>query len=119
MKIDVYVFKVEIPLMGYRRPKDANSNYRKYTRYKRDVMLLAMEAGFRAFEPARVGRRVSLAVAVYWDKHAKSDWSNIYKGIEDALFKCDRYVEPGRGNVVKWDNNNGRDVAVVRIEVEA
>lgn len=117
MKTEVYTFKVEVPLMGYRRPKDANSNYREYAKYKRDVMLLAMEAGFRPCDPARKGRRVSLSVAVYWDKHAKSDHSNIFKGIEDSLFRDDRYVEMGNANALGWDMSNGGDVACVRIEV--
>lgn len=108
----------EITIMGYRRPKDANASYKKYTAFKHDVMALAMEAGFRPILPDRnKSVEVRLSVFVAWAAHAKSDWSNIYKSVEDALFKHDRYVTPGPDCGAIWDQG-GNDIVLVKVEVE-
>lgn len=110
-------FTVPGPLMGYRRPKDANSNYKRYSRFKNAVLLLAMERGWRGRAAAIEEVPVRLSVVVRWRIKPRSDWSNIFKSIEDALFSQDRYVKPGQKNDCEW--NAGAEEAIVMIEYDS
>jgi hypothetical protein len=103
--------------MGYRRPKDANANYKKYSRFKNAVLLLAMEQGWKGRTAALMDCPVRLSVVVRWAKKPHSDWSNIFKSIEDAIFSQDRYVKPGPWSDVDW--NAGKEEALVRIEYDS
>lgn len=111
-----FTFQVPGPIVGYRRPKDRGSNYKRYKRFKNDVLAWAMEAGFRPVKPMRKDRtRWSLSVFVYWEGAARSDYSNAYKAIEDSLFEFDRYVIPGPECGVVWDAGGDGDRVVVTV----
>ena len=119
-----YTFSVEGPLRGYRRPNDRGGarrvdgsrgvGYRDYALFKRAVLLLAMEQGFRRTKTTRKAP-AHLSVFVNWEAAARSDWSNVFKAVEDALFEQDRYVVPGAQNGAKWDTGS-REAAFVVIE---
>ena len=100
--------------MGYRRPNDRGANYKKYTQYKNRVLLLAMEKGWHGRAVAVKDPEVYLSVFIKWKKAPRSDWSNIIKAVEDALFEQDRYVKPGRFGM-EWDT--GVEEAMVSLVV--
>jgi hypothetical protein len=107
-------FVVPGPLLGYRRPRDANANYEKYSAFKRAVLLLAMEKGWRERADSLEEAPVRLSIVARWKKKPRSDWSNIFKAIEDALFRQDRYVKPGMKSDAEW--HCGIEEAIVTIE---
>jgi hypothetical protein len=102
--------------MGYRRPNDANANYKKYSEFKNAILFLAMEKGWRGRARATMEVPVKLSVVVRWKKKPHSDWSNIFKSCEDALFAQDRYVKPGQKSDCEW--NAGVEEAIVTIEYD-
>lgn len=104
-------------LMGYRRPRDKDANYKKYTAFKSLVLTLAMEKGWRGRTASLMEIPVRLSVLVRWKNNPRSDWSNIFKSIEDALFEQDRYVKPGKESDVEW-NTMKVEEAVVTIEYD-
>jgi Holliday junction resolvase RusA-like endonuclease len=85
-----YRFEVPGPLYAYRRLRD-RGGYRNYDRFKKRVLLLAMENGFRRFDTT-AALPVTLNLTVHWKKGPRIDLSNVVKGIEDALFSQDRWV---------------------------
>jgi hypothetical protein len=107
-------FKVPGKLLGYRRPGDKNADYKKYSEFKNLVLALAMERGWEGRAKALMECPIRLSVHVRWNKKPHSDWSNIFKSIEDALFSQDRYVKPGKRSDVEW--NFGAEEAIVTIE---
>lgn len=125
----IWTFTIPGPLMGYRRPRDHGSNYSQYVRYKDKVRAYARVAGLETEDPQREDAfRWLLSVNVFWRGAARSDWSNVYKAIEDSLFGFDRYVVPGSRSGLLWDLNADKvrdahdpklqthDVAVVTVE---
>lgn len=107
-------FTVPGKLMGYRRPRDKDANYKKYTEFKNYVLLLAMESGWKGRIDSLMETPVRLSVLVRWNNNPRSDWSNIFKSIEDAIFSQDRYVKPGQKSDVEW--NAKIEEAVVTLE---
>lgn len=103
-----WTFTIYGRVLGYRRPRDKPSKhikYKDYIAYKEMVRVLARQSGFTMSGdgPQRKGVRYTLSVKVYWGGPAISDWSNVYKAIEDALFKADRYVIPASSQGLEWD----------------
>lgn len=113
----VLQFTVPGPLLGYRRPKDKNANYKKYSQFKNFVLMLAMEVGWKGRIASLMEVPVRLSVLVRWKKKPHSDWSNIFKSIEDALFSQDRYVKPGSASDVEWHYK--KEEAIVKIEYDS
>lgn len=108
-------FTVPGPLVGYRRPQDKPvKDYKKYVQFKNRVLMEAMDMGWRGRMASIIEHPPRLSVLVRWEKNPRSDWSNIYKAIEDALFTQDRYVKPGQQQGKEWDC--GIEEAIVVIE---
>lgn len=112
MKLRQITFKIDEPLYGYRsqtrkglykkhmekrgiklRRPDTGA---KYERYKKEVLYMAMAAGFKGRVTALYEHPIYLSVIVRWKKGPRIDWKNMYGGIEDALFEEDRFVKPGK-----------------------
>lgn len=110
----VVKFTVPGPLLGYRRPKDKNANYDKYTAFKESVLFLALEANWATKAISVPEHPVFLSVHVNWKKGPRADWSNIFKAIEDSIFAQDRWVKPGNKQGVEWDT--GKEEAIVIVE---
>lgn len=110
-------FLVPGPLYGYRQttryslwlPRNA-----KYAQFKKNVLYLAMEVGWKGHVQALKEWPPLLSVAVRWRKGPRVDWKNIYGAIEDALFVEDRHVKPGAKSAVEWDT--GIEEARVTLE---
>jgi hypothetical protein len=115
----VLQFTVPGPLLAYRRPRDSNAKkaYKKYTQFKNLVLALAMEQGWKGRTEALMEFPVRLSVHVRWNKRPHSDWSNVFKAVEDGLFSQDRYVKPGQKSDFEW--NAGVEEAIVTIEYES
>ena len=108
-------FTIEGPLVGYRRPQDKPiKDYKKYVQFKNRVLMEAMDMGWRGRVASIIERPPRLSVLVRWVNNPRSDWSNIYKAIEDALFSQDRYVKPGGLQGKEW--GCGVEEAIVVIE---
>ncbi len=107
-------FVITGPLVGYRRPTDKGSGYKRYTEFKNRVLMEAMDVGWRERATSLIDKPPRLSVMVRWKEKPHSDWSNIYKAIEDALFSQDRYVKPGSFQGKEW--NCGVEEAVVIVE---
>lgn len=110
MKVTKFV--VHAPLLGYRRPKDKGANYEKYQAFKEKVRILAYQAALKIESPQVVP--IYLSVLVRWEKGPKSDWSNVYKSIEDALYSNDRWVRPGKHQGL--ETNTSAEEAIVIVE---
>ena len=56
---------------------------------------------------------VRLSVIARWKNNPRSDHSNIFKGIEDALFIQDRYVIIGPFCDDVWDTKKTEEATVI------
>lgn len=110
----VVTFTVPGPLWGYRRPRDKDSNYKKYTEFKNFVLETAMRNNWAGRVDSLIDHPPRLSVHVKWKKNPRTDWSNIYKAVEDALFSQDRWVKPGNKSDYEWDC--GKEEVIVIIE---
>lgn len=109
-------FEVEGPLLGY-RASVRRAFDPKYRAFKDKVGWLAVQAGVPVGKLDPSEAMVKLSVFVYWKKTPRIDWSNVYKAVEDALFKQDRYVQPGQLNGFNY--SSGRpDGEVMEVLVE-
>lgn len=106
-------FTVPAKLYAYRRLRD-KGKYKPYSQYKEKVLLLAMEAGWKGRVSALKDPPVRLSVISRWNKNPRMDWSNCFKGIEDALFEQDHFVKPGQKSDNVWDY--GKEEAIVILE---
>lgn len=107
-------FAVDGPLLGY-RASVRRAFDPKYKAFKEKVWALAFEAGVPfGIDPKK--STVRLSVFAYWKKTPRIDWSNVYKAVEDSLFKQDRYIQPGPLN--GWNMNSGRGGECAEVEVE-
>jgi hypothetical protein len=96
MSIERWRFTVRHRIFGYRRPRDHGSNYKAYLKFKDNVRVYALAVGFRSdVRPGNGGDVYRLSVFPRWNRLPRSDWSNVFKAIEDALFSFDRYIVPG------------------------
>lgn len=114
----VIEFVVDAPLLGYRASaarvfeRSSGSRVPKYRVYKDKVYLLALESGFPAGHEVDPGNPPELSVDIFWARTPRVDWKNVVGAIEDALWRQDRYVKPGRFCV---SHGCGREYAEVRI----
>ncbi len=106
-------FTVPKKLYAYRRLRD-KGKYKPYSQYKERVLLLAMEAGWKGRLTALKDYPIRLSVIGHWNKNPRMDWSNLFKGVEDALFEQDQFVKPGRHSDHVWDF--GKEEAIVILE---
>lgn len=122
MKKTSIQFTVDAPILGYRQTtkksmfhKDERERSMAYGRFKERVLILSIAAGLPNMGLATKERAPKLSVMIYWEKHPKIDWKNVYGAIEDSLwYTDDRYVKPGKYSGVEWDS--GVEKAVVRVE---
>lgn len=110
LKKQVYAFRVDGPLMGYRASLRRAFDP-KWIEFKNRVKLLAFGAGCYGLDPVK--EHLWLSVEIFWNKKPRVDWKNIVGGIEDAVFPHDRYVRPG---VFSWHMNAGEEYAIVTVE---
>lgn len=108
-------FTIDGPLFGYRastsHKKDKQGRSTKkggcfdpdYLAYKDRVLKLACVAGWKGRAISEKAWPARLCVIVSWAKEPRIDWSNCYKGIEDAIFLQDRFVLPHWLSDMKWD----------------
>lgn len=115
-------FIVPGPLMGYRQttsktiwhPKE-RARSKAYGQWKKNVLILSMQAGLPNMGRAEKENPPRLSVEVFWKKEPRIDWANCYKSCEDAIFyEWDRHVIPGKYSGVIWDS--GREEARVIVE---
>lgn len=123
MKKTSIQFVVEGPILGYRQttkktmfhPKE-RARSMAYGAFKQRVLLLSIQAGLPNMGLALKEKAPTLSVMVYWEKHPKVDWKNVYGALEDSIFyEGDRYVKPGKHSGVEWDS--GEEKAVVTVEL--
>lgn len=110
-------FTIPETLYGYRqttRKMLYSGTNIKYGEFKKDVLILAMAAGWKCKAIATKEAPPRLSVLVRWKKNPRIDWKNVYGGIEDALFEQDRHVKPGKMSDVEWDT--GTEEAIVTVE---
>lgn len=109
-------FTVPAPLLGYRsstRRSLYSKRNRKYAEFKRKVLALAMEAGWKCQTEAIKDVPPYLSVSVRWKKNPRVDWKNLYGAIEDALFYEDQFVKPGKHSDVEWDTKVEEALVIV------
>lgn len=120
MKIE---FVVEGPILGYRQTtkktmfhKDERARSKAYGQFKNRVLITSIKAGLPNMGFAKEEKAPRLSVAIYWEKHPKIDWKNVYGAIEDSIwYDGDRYVKPGKFSDVFW--GSGVEKAVVTVEI--
>lgn len=105
---------------GYKRKSDGKRKGGAfdpdYKNFQRDVLFEAMKRGWKGKVVSLPLWIVRLSVVAHWCAEARLDWSNLYKGVEDALFTQDRFVRPGnKSDFVQFD---GPERADIIIEVE-
>lgn len=119
-----YEFVVPGPLLGYRQttkktiwhPKERERS-KKYGAFKEKVLIISIEAGMPNIGRAEKERPPRLSVQVFWKKEPRTDFTNILKAVEDALFyQWDRHVKPGAYSDVTWDS--GKEEARVIVELD-
>ena len=120
MKIE---FIVPGPLMGYKQttrksmfhPK-GRARSKAYGQFKKNVLLLSMEAGAPNMGTAQKEMNALLSVEVFWKDEPRIDWKNCYGAIEDSLwYQDDTYVGPGKESA--FHCNTGKEEARVIIEI--
>jgi hypothetical protein len=109
-------FTVPGPLFPYRRIRD-KGRYQPYAQYKNRVLSIAMEHGWKGRVASVKDWPVRLSVIARWKNNPRSDHSNIFKGIEDALFTQDRYVIIGSYCDELWDTKKPEE-AIVILEIK-
>jgi len=120
MKIE---FIVPGPLMGYKQTTwktmfhpNERARSKAYGQFKKNVLLLSMEAGAPNMGTALKEMNPKLSVEVFWKVEPRIDWKNVYGAIEDGIwYEDDRYVAPGKESGVHW--NTGREEVKVIIEI--
>jgi hypothetical protein len=120
MKIE---FIVPGPLMGYKQTTkktmfhpNERARSKAYGQFKKDVLLLSMEAGAPNMGTALKEKAPRLSVELFWKKEPRIDFKNVYGSLEDAIwYENDRYVIPGKLSDVHWDT--GREEAKVTVEL--
>lgn len=85
-----WTFEVLGPLRGY-SVRAGMYHDPKWAAFKRQVRLIANLAGV-PFEPTET---TSIHVEIHWRLKARIDGSNIFKGLEDAIFPKDRLLCAG------------------------
>lgn len=107
-----YSFEVPGPLMGflatYKAPWTKES--KRYVSFKEKVRLLANCAGVPdELKPTDVAE---IIVSVHWNKKARIDCVNVFKSVEDGMFRKDRRVLVGSFMALE---NLGEEVCFVRV----
>lgn len=116
-------FIVPGPLMGYKQTTrktmfhpEHRARSKAYGQFKKNVLLLSMEAGAPNMGTALKEMNVRLSVEVFWKDEPRIDWKNVYGALEDGVwYEDDRYVGPGNESGVHY--NTGREEAKVIIEI--
>ena len=89
-----WTIEIPGPIVAYtrttQRAKFVSPAYRKYAAWKKRVRLHATVAGVP--EVLEKTREYSVKVFARWKRRPRQDISNVLKGIEDSLWKEDRYV---------------------------
>lgn len=110
-----YTFTVDAPLMGflasYKRPWTAEA--KRYTGFKGKVRLLATIAGIP--DELTQDSRATIELLVTWKRKPRVDTVNVYKAIEDAIFRKDRRVLAGAFDAKEC---TGEESAIVRVTIE-
>jgi sugar phosphate isomerase/epimerase len=117
-------FIVPGPLMGYKQTTkntmfhpNERARSKAYGQFKKNVLLLSMEAGAPNMGMALKEMAPKFSVEVFWKEEPRIDWKNLYGALEDAIwYEDDRYVIPGKLSNVHW--NTGREEAKVVIELK-
>ena len=103
-------FSVPGPLLGY-RASVLRAFDPKYKAFKARVRALATAAGV----PLAIlsGEAGALRVNIHWRKKARIDGVNVFKAVEDAVWKQDRRVFRFDGNVT--ENWTGGECCIVHV----
>lgn len=90
-----YSFEIPEPLMGFLATYKASwtDQAKRYVAFKNKVRLLANVAGIP--DELDSSSTAEISLSIHWKKKARVDSVNVYKAIEDGIFKRDRRVLHG------------------------
>lgn len=97
-------------LATYKAPWTQES--KRYVAFKEKVRLLANCAGVP--DELKPDQRAEIIVSVHWIKRAKIDCVNVFKSVEDGMFKKDRRVLMGSFMALE---NTGEEKCFVKVFV--
>ncbi len=112
--VKTYSFEVPGPLSGFLATYKApwTKEAKRYVGFKGKVRLLANCAGI----PLELSSDscADISLSVHWNKRARIDTVNVYKAVEDGIFKKDRRVLRGQFICVE---NMGEEKAFVLLTI--
>lgn len=85
---------------------------KRYVAFKEKVRLLANCAGVP--DELTPNQRAEIIVSIHWKKRARCDSPNLYKSVEDSIFKKDRRVLMGSFMALE---NTGEEKCFVKVFV--